>query len=311
MRFLSCFLLFFSLAVHALETDNYLAWNVEIKDSSKKINSYIKTSIIKTLLRLNDQANPASCLQVTREVASIFRARGVHDNPIEKWLLKNLIDEEFYPNTIYYVAESIFRDPYRFYIPSFGLAPNVRVNGVNLGMDKLTHWSSTGRHYFNLFVTQKQLGASDLQATQTAIHYGILDELTLHGLWPSGVFSFADLEANYQGLLFFKKLCYDQKDSYLKQNADQKWILVQTPKIEDYVNPDWDETFNTPYLEPENWQKVAPVINEKYCPSWSFKRTYQYEQKSYSSNYLDTLSKSSLMNVPSRKFQNPEKLCQN
>lgn len=137
-------------------------------------------------MRINTQPRPLSCQEVTKEIASVFRARRVHDNPIEKWLFKNLDPEEFYPITIFYVEDSIFRDLYRFYIPAFGLAPNVRINGVNLGMDKLTHWSSTGRHYFSIFVTEKALGASDFEATLSAIHYGILDELTLHGYWARG-----------------------------------------------------------------------------------------------------------------------------
>ena len=309
MRIFITLIIFFSISAQALETDNYLAWTTDIKDSSKKINLFLEQEIKSALAELNSESFSQDCVQVTRHIASRFRARFVHDNPIELWLLKNLEREEFFPHTIDHVEESIYRIPHRFYLPEFGLAPNIRVNGVNFGMDKLTHWSSTGRHYFNVFLIGKKLDDSDLEATLRAIDYGILDELTLHGFWASGVFSFADLEANYQGFLFYKKLCLNKKESYLKQSSSGEWGLIKSPKIEDYVNPDWDETFNTSYLEEKNWRKVSPIIKEAYCPLWNQKKIYDYRKKSFSSKYLNSLSENFEKNVPPRFKQRHDNLC--
>jgi hypothetical protein len=301
----------------ALETDNYLAWRVELKDSSKKINHFLKNQINQSLIRINNKSHPQRCLDVTREIASNFRALLVHDNPVEKWLLRNLNKEEFYPHHLFFVEESIFRNPYRIYIPEFGLAPNVQINGINLGMDKLTHWSSTGRRYFNIYIAAKNAGKTELEATVMAIDYGIMDELSLHGYWASGVFSFADLEANYQGLLFYKKFCFDRKNTYLKLTPEKKWILVDSPKIEEYVNPYWDETFNTSHFISENWKKVAPVLKENYCnlirsdEVLSLRLRYLQSDKSFSTKYLNELSQQNQKEVPSRFNQSLEKLCQN
>lgn len=241
----------------ALEADNYIVWNKELKDASPAINTYLQEEIERVL----ENKKLTSCSEIRNKIGEVFKSRLVHDNPVENWLMRELGEGEIFPESIHYVAESIYRDPYRFYIPYFGLAPNIQVNGYYFGTDKLSHFASTGMIYFKEYERALLRGKNRFDAMKAAIDWGIKDENELHGYWASGVFSFADLEANYQGLLFYQNLC----TRYLKY-VQGRWVLQQSPDIADYVNGNWDETYLLPYRLPGNWNKVKKVLKEKYCP---------------------------------------------
>ncbi len=309
-------LLTLSLNAFSLETDNYLTWNLELEDSSEKINHYLEKEINKALSEINSKSKPLTCFEVTSKIAMRFKARFVHDNPIETWLLKNLDPNEFYPATRDYIEESIYRVPYRFYLSSFGLAPNIQVKNIYFGMDKLTHFTSTGRHYFTIFQGKMKRSPSLEEAEKAAIDYGLLDEMTLHGFWASGVFSYADLEANYRGLQFYKNFCFNKNKNYLRKNEEHKWILIKSPRIEDYVSPLWDETFNPSYFLPNNWKKILPTIKEEYCfmrKENKVRNRIQYYKEitrsSFSEQYIQSLKNQDSLTTPYDLHQTLANVC--
>ncbi len=245
---------FTTFSAFALETDNYFSWQSDLKDSSHIINDYFSEKIQTSLNEIQDH-DSKSCSQMTEEIGKTFASKLVHDNPVENWLFSRLSSEEILPANVDYVQESIYREPFRFYIPWFGLAPNIQVNGFYLGTDKLSHFASTGMDYFKIYTRTGSL--------RKALQWGILDEKTVHGYLSSGVLSYADLESNYQGLRFYLKFC--QGDSYLKKDDSGKWFLAKSPDIKEFVNGHWDETFELSHLLPENWKKVSAILKEQYC----------------------------------------------
>lgn len=253
------FIFLLSSPAFALETDNYLVWLRNLESSEAEINDHL-SSEIRASLRTTDAS--MSCEQVTTHVSKVFRSFLAHHNPIENWLLEHLSKDQIYPQTIDYVSTSIYRDPFRFYLPKMGLAPNIMVNGIYFGTDKLSHFASTGHHYFTIYRSLREKMGEE-KAEEAAILYGATDEKMVHGYWSSGVFSFGDLEANYQGLQFYKRMCQGNSP-YLKNNGSQ-WELSRGPRISEYVSPLWDETFNPSYFLPKNWEKIAPVLKAEYC----------------------------------------------
>lgn len=296
----------------ALETDNYIVWRHQLQDASRPINDYLRRQIEETLPHQRGK----SCAQVTAAVAKKFASYFVHDDPIAQHLLGTLTSAEMFPTSIDYVSESIYRDPFRFYIPKFGLAPNIQVRGFYFGIDKLSHFGATGKHYFDAYQKAKLKGASDSKAIEAAIAYGIREENTLYGYWASGVYSFADLEANYQGLLFYQRLCSSPTESYLRQLADGSWQLRSAPDIARYVNAYWDESFNLSYFLPKNWKKVRRIIGSHYCSirgdEWVREREeyYHTSEPSYSVSYLRSRAAQSDRDVPNpQRDQSVDKLC--
>ena len=212
---------------------------------------------------LKTAKNDMSCSEITNHISKGFRSFMIHDNPVEKWLFEHLSSDQIYPQTTDYVSMSIYRDPFRFYLPQIGLAPNIMVQGNYFGTDKLSHFASTGHHYYLIYNSVLPHADED-KAKLAAILYGATDEQAVHGFWASGVFSYADLEANFQGMMFYRRLCTGN-DSYLKQN-NGRWEISQPFKIADYVSPSWDESFNPSYYLPKNWEKISPVLKKDYCP---------------------------------------------
>lgn len=286
-----------SLSAWALETDNYLAWKTDLKDSSQEINSFFNSQI-QTVL--SDPKNSSlDCQGLLKEIGEVFKSRLVHDNPVENHLMEVLSSEKIFPMSLYYVEESIYRDPYRLYIPYFGLAPNIQVNSFYFGTDKLSHFASTGRIYYEIFQKEKSLAP--------AIKWGVRDEKSLHGYWASGIFSYADLEANYQGFLFYQNLC-NGPAPYL-QNQNGIWALGRLFRIQDYVSGLWDESYFGNYFLPGNWEKVSPLLYTEYCPLKNSKRVKErfrhYKKHAIRPSILDHQEELSLP-----KAQSFQELCQ-
>lgn len=297
----------------ALETDNYISWDQNLEDSSDELNSYFLSQILIVLKRTHAENKSLSCEQVTGEIAKVFRSRMVHDNPVENYLIENLSPAEIYPQTLSYVEKSIFRDPFLPHIPKFGLAPNIQVNDNTFGTDKLSHFASTGHHYYVIYQKALKLNPDTEDAEKMAIQYGVADEKMVHGYWASGVFSYADLEANYQGMLFYKKLC-GGSSSYLAKDQAGQWQLLRSPDIREYTSPFWDETFNRSYFVERNWKKVSAVIKSDYCEKRNLPQVQNkflgYQQRSQEtaySKYISTLIKNGKAPAP----QSVDELCRN
>lgn len=300
-------ILIWSFSAAALETDNYLAWNQTLSDSSHQINQYLAQTIKSALTKIPDHQNK-NCFEITTLIGEDFESHLVHDNPIENWLFTVLSEEEMYPLDLNYVEQSIYREPYRFYIPWFGLAPTIQVNGYYFGTDKLSHFASTGLIYFKIFTKELANGESSRVALRKAIDWGVLDEKTVHGFWASGVFSYADLEANYQGLRFYQRFC-SSSNPYLRKSSSGEWVFEKHPEIKMFISGSWDESFYLSYRKPKNWERVAPILKDEYCPKRASpivrRRISHYKRDknlSESQKYLSTL-----MNVP--KAQSFEDLC--
>ncbi|MFT3746046.1 MAG: hypothetical protein QM785_17380 [Pyrinomonadaceae bacterium] len=86
------------------------------------------------------------------------------------------------------------------------LSPTVHLYGHEFGIDKLEHLFQQGHQYFDIYNEAVKKGAPPEEATQKAIKWGQKTERTYYGLWTSGVYSNADLFANYVGLKFYQGL---------------------------------------------------------------------------------------------------------
>jgi hypothetical protein len=111
-------------------------------------------------------------------------------------------------------------------------------------------------------VEARRRGLSDELARKLAIHEGIFEERTTNGLLTDGVFSPADLEANYQGMLFYLNFC-DGPDPLLELKGGA-WKVHRLFDWGEAVSPAWDESFNTSIYSPARWRKVRPRLLE-YC----------------------------------------------
>jgi hypothetical protein len=153
-------------------------------------------------------------------------------------------------------ADSIYRD--------LGLLDNasvhwkdlsavVRVGDVLMGVDKIGHFFVEGWKYFEI----AQLEGAGVAA---ALAWGERSERTYFGRYTTGVHSYADLVANFEGMRFWLRVLgraddpldtgWRSRRSYVECGrrfwiaGERRWELSRKLDLADYVTPVWDEAVN-------------------------------------------------------------------
>lgn len=126
----------------------------------------------------------------------------------------------------------------------FGVGPTIKVNGQLIGSDKLGHFLSQGRKFYRRYM-------KSLDESQAAEH-SAYTERALFGQMTTGVYSNADLVANYEGFLFYLSLFEDDivpgKKAILNWQDDH-WIIQRPFTWADHVNEYWDEALNVNHYD--------------------------------------------------------------
>ncbi len=165
-----------------------------------------------------------------------------------------------------YRARSLYRYVPFWWVP-LTVAPlerELRVAEVTFSTDKIAHFFPTGWRYWRLYRERRAAGDDDERALRAAIEeIGVATELGGWGLGIDGIFSFADLEANYQGLVFFQRLC-DGDTPDLVQGADG-WALRRAFDLGEWVNPCWDESYYGNVYVEAIWPAIQRALTQT-CP---------------------------------------------
>ena len=121
----------------------------------------------------------------------------------------------------------------------WGLGRTMKVNGIYVGTDKIGHFLSQGRKFYSRY---HRLGTIERAANRTAAWEGLI-----WGYLLSGIFSNADLVANYEGFLFYRGLFRNGVvgDKMAMYRWEDGRPVRQRPfSWADHVNAFWDETLN-------------------------------------------------------------------
>jgi hypothetical protein len=86
------------------------------------------------------------------------------------------------------------------------LSPTINVFGSYIGADKLGHFFQQGYDYHREFRREESRGGTEPRALARAVRLGIQQERGIFGEATVGVYSNADLAANYAGLKFYLNL---------------------------------------------------------------------------------------------------------
>ncbi len=122
------------------------------------------------------------------------------------------------------------------------LAVLLRIGKVYIGADKFGHFFTEGLSYYEMYSAVDQY---------SALQFGDLSESTFYGELTTGVFSYADLTANLNGLRFWNSILALKADPLsgatiqpYVQCIDKKWQLTKKFDWMDYIDPTWDEAIN-------------------------------------------------------------------
>lgn len=259
-----CLLFGFNFPLFAVETDQFLSWGVELEDSTEKINQFINQTVARALSKVNESKKSFTCedvaYKVMTEIKGPYKISAISifagNNPeIDRYPKNEIVsDSEYEKLSIHH------RSIYRNYFVK--LARTIKINGVHTGTDKLGHMFLIGRAYYKSYLEKKDRFSDEEFIFEEIIKGGVTGEYYLLGYIVSGVFSFGDLEANFQGLQLAKRLCQGQ-NSYLAL-SNKKWIQKQKIDLKEYVNAYYDESYNTSAYNHHKFKLVKPELKQ-YC----------------------------------------------
>lgn len=176
--------------------------------------------------------------------------------------------------------DSIYRDI--DYLEGFSLnlkelSDVVNINGYLIGLDKIGHFFAEGWQYFEFI-------HYDDYTIDQALEWGKQQEAGKFGYSTTGIFSFSDLVANFNGLRFWNKVLLKEDDplkgalanffnrpyiscdiqffsSIKKLKIVKAWEYNTRFDLSDYIDGTWDEANNcNSYEDPMIEEKVTTRI---------------------------------------------------
>lgn len=247
----------------ALETDQFYAWNKPIEDSAVYLNAWVKLTI-QSALDSGSVHKKNDCEAVVKTIQKDLQ-HSIYQ-PIELWIISsNLIDRipkgaeaDRHYRSNYLLSDTFLFDHARWLQPS----PTLQVNEIRFGSDKLAHFFSEGWWYYKHWKKRKDKHTPeeiDLSLFEKCVKL----EHGIQGMKTTGVFSPADLEANYQGFVFCQKMCHGEEP--LIYQHEGRWQFSDRFDISDYISPKWDESWNPNIYSKRRWKGISSTI-ATYCP---------------------------------------------
>lgn len=161
-----------------------------------------------------------------------------------KWFSLSSLQMEPFPKSKIHnlgIASSIYSRWWPSLLNFKGLNGSIKVAGEYIGTDKLGHFFDQGYGYF------KGLTNSPPRSLKKVLYQGVVDECDVNGPKYSGIFSNADLAANYSGLQFWKRVTGGDNPYFI---CDERgWHQNSIFHWKEYVNPAWDEGINCSIFE--------------------------------------------------------------
>ena len=272
--------LLMSTSAVAAETEPYYGWWSPPRDGTHGLDVAINALLQASLRDLNARGDRAALR--CEDIAPRLQDRLA---PTAGWFFIGLtrswnVDfsprssheyvEDFTPVSVYAPARLL---PFGKFVP---FDPAVRVGEIVFGTDKIAHFFTNGARYHVRFVAEKARGRSDDDAIDAAIEIGVREESGFLGRWASGIFSFADLQANQRGLAWYRSLCEGPEPGL--RLVDGRWVL-RPFSIADHVDPCWDEAFEPSSFADDDAPRIRRAVSQ-LCPRFEAPET-QRRWRSY------------------------------
>lgn len=258
----------------AYETDQFHNRLEPLEDSTEVLDARVNTTIRDIAADWNGPRDEI------KFVDAVFHEVGGYHwvDKIERWAMKSdEVDRLSTPR-----RDSIYKG-HPFWatrvIGFFGVGPTIKLNGQLIGSDKLGHFFSQGRKfYFRFLKSYDEARAAERSA---------FTERAIFGQVTTGVYSNADLVANYEGYRFYRSLFEDGvvpgKTAILSWD-DGGWKVNRPFTFADHVNAYWDEALNVNHFD----GLLYPHMKERLL---EFCDDYEEDPRSYTVAGEDSLAR--------------------
>lgn len=257
------------LCAGAYETDQFSNRLRPLRDSTDLLDSWVNQSIESAV---RDWRGPRDERKV---VDAIYHDIGGHHwvDRIERWAMKSdQVDRLTFDryDSIYH-GHPVWATRVA---GLFGVGPTIKVNEVLLGSDKLGHFLSQGRKFWRRYLAYRDEARAAEQSAYT--------ERALFGQMTTGIYSNADLVANYEGYRFYRSLFDDDvvpgKPAILAWRTDH-WVVQRPFTWADHVNDYWDEALNVNHFDPLLYTHMKQRLLG-YCPDyWQAPDRYRIDRE--------------------------------
>jgi hypothetical protein len=173
-----------------------------------------------------------------------------------------------------------FRKSIFFTVPTnyLTISKTVNVYGSQFGIDKIAHFFQQGYTYYKKYNDALAAGFSPEKAAEKAVRWGQMTERSFYGTLVSGVYSNADLCANYVGMKFYQNLARPIKIGDSTKPAvlvfeDGIWRFnVKTELRENLLKPFFSDHLNEA-LNPSIFiaglrSFVRRTVRKQSCKQW-------------------------------------------
>ncbi len=264
----------------AAEADHYTGRNDFLGDISANINATANSALDNAVDNLKD----LDCEQKASELELYKELRKTFANHTKGELVINLLHEESIEKRAIPLDQSIFGDwsiLNGFLLgrssaseSALALSPLIRVGDKYIGIDKMEHMFGMGFRYFKKHhIKGKKL--------HKVLKSGIFSEKTILGgnILATGVFSYGDLSANFNGMRFWNHMLQKRNDvlgkshnigPYIKCANGRYAVNKENPiDFRNYVDSSMDESVNcSKFATKAAARKYKKAISERgfKCP---------------------------------------------
>lgn len=285
-----------ALAAGAAETDQFMTWNIELEDANTLVSDYLNTAAQEFVDRRNRSNVKVDDVEEMGTGYYLYLFQGLHSSRVRRFLW-DTPEIDRYPregtSAWKYQRQSIYRGlSFPYIMP---MARTIRIGDVYLGEDKVGHFFGFGRRYFQRYKRLISDGIAEKEALERVIEAGIAQESSLVGGLVDGIFSLADLEANFQGFQMLLDLTGKENPYFVQENG--AWRINGRIDFSKYVTPDFDESYNASHYSFFRWRKVEPLLEAQYCAAPEARESLQKRFAVY-----DTYPKSAFKKYLSARY---------
>ncbi|MDQ6786970.1 MAG: hypothetical protein M3033_09200 [Acidobacteriota bacterium] len=235
--FLFALLLLQANSVFAFETDQYNLPPEPLADVGGEVSEYVEQNLTKAIDKINAEISARqNCLEKTASKSGKVKCNSAEKERERLSFLRSedAVAQEIYnllgAGTIPFTKSGSWMESHRFlaqparYKTSFRqsifyivptnyltISSTVNLYGAQFGTDKIAHFFQQGYSYYKIYRRAFADGATPEKASEKAVRWGRASERTFYGTLVSGVYSNADLCANFVGMKFYLNLTRDIK----------------------------------------------------------------------------------------------------
>lgn len=247
-------LFFFSSTLLAAEADNFTARFLQLSDVSGPLNKLANSYLHQAVEKLNAEGD---CDEEKAEEKLYEELKKSFSNHSKGELVKSLLYAHSVATNELPLKESVYGEwsVFNGYLlgrkkaatSPLALSPLIQIGEQVVGVDKLEHMFGMGFSYFSQFY-QKQ------KSIEHVLKVGIMKEKTFLGgnVLATGVFSYGDLAANFNGMRFWNHVLLKQDDILGREYnlgpyvvcEGAKWRVNQEIDFRSYIDASMDESVN-------------------------------------------------------------------